>query len=264
MNLLATQLARWKLPFRPLIGAEIEFYVTTVNGEPEMGFLAIEGSHNDSLIAETGLGQYEYRVGPSTPNAVAEAIIAFKARLSSLTTHNINFSAKPFAEQPGSGLHLHCSLLDENGTNAFAVPGIIEENRLLQQALAGLLHTMPGVMHYYCPSEACYLRFNSPDIHTPTTLTWGGNNRSTALRIPEDLIQNRRIELRIASPMADPYAAIASLLYGIEQGILQELTPPARIYGVAKPNSQIPSLATSLEQAKVVATFLPGSEPYSQ
>lgn len=57
------------------------------------------------------------------------------------------FMAKPFAGIPGSGLHIHVSLLDEDGNNVFAgtcSAGAFAET--LRHAIGGLAETMAESM----------------------------------------------------------------------------------------------------------------------
>ena len=66
--------------------------------------------------------------------------------------------AKPFAEQAGSGLHVHCSLLDEAGNNILAgeTDPVIGQpiSDQLRHAVAGLLETMPEGMAIFARPDA--------------------------------------------------------------------------------------------------------------
>jgi glutamine synthetase len=50
--------------------------------------------------------------------------------------------AKPYAEQPGSGMHMHFSVIDAEGRNLFDDGGP-KGTPLLRHAIAGCLADMP-------------------------------------------------------------------------------------------------------------------------
>ena len=123
------------------------------------------------------------------------------------------------------------SMLDGKGENAFA--GSDEKgSALLHQAIAGLLAAAPEAMIFLAPHLNSYRRFQEGS-HAPTCLAWGYENRTAAIRIPNDSSVNRRFEFRIAGADANPYLLMASLLAGVLHGIENNLTPPPAVNGNA-------------------------------
>jgi glutamine synthetase len=131
--------------------------------------------------------------------------------------------SKPFADQSGSGLHLHLSLVDAAGNNLFD-PRQPDGDLHLRQAVAGLQSTMAEAMAFFAPNINVYRRFK-PDEFVPVTTDWGDNNRSVAFRIPPSDPRNRRIEHRVSGAEANPYLVTAAVLSGVHYGLSAALDP---------------------------------------
>ncbi|HEY1612311.1 MAG TPA: glutamine synthetase family protein [Rhizomicrobium sp.] len=140
-----------------------------------------------------------------------------------------SFMAKPYPELPGSGLHIHLSLLDGEGRNIFA-DGSPAGSLRLRHALGGLQALMPASMALFAPSVNSYRRFE-PDMFAPVNRSWGVNNRSAGLRIPAGLDESRRFEHRASGADANPYLALAAVLAGVHHGLTQKLDPGAPVTG---------------------------------
>ncbi len=132
------------------------------------------------------------------------------------------FMSKPFADQAGSGLHVHASMLDGDGQNIF------DDRRadgatMLGHAAAGLQATMAEGMAFFAPNLNVYRRFRANNF-TPVTRDWAENNRSAAFRVPPSTGAARRLEHRIAA-RSNPYLVIAAVLAGMHHGIEEGSTP---------------------------------------
>jgi glutamine synthetase len=122
-------------------------------------------------------------------------------------------------------------LIDENGINVFDNGGE-EGTPLLLNAVAGLLATMQQNTLTFAPHENSYRRL-LPGAHAPTSVSWGYENRTAAIRIPGGDPIARRIEHRVAGADANPYLVLASILGGALLGIENEMQPVAPITGNA-------------------------------
>ena len=134
----------------------------------------------------------------------------------------------------GNSLHIHISLLDKEGKNIFVKNGE-EESKFMKYAIGGLLEKMPEYMQVFAPYENCYERLKKGK-DAPSTVSWGGNNRTVALRLPAATTEpeNRRIEHRVAAADSDPYSVISAILEGISYGISNRILPKSeKIYGDA-------------------------------
>ncbi len=142
-----------------------------------------------------------------------------------------DFSAKPLADEPGSGLHIHVHLEDDAGKNLFCKDDQ-QMSEALSQAIAGLLATMQENMAVFVPTAESGKRFVLGS-NAPTRISWGANNRTCAIRLPDKPHDNKHIEHRVAGADADVALVIDAILRGIRCGIEQQLVPPPQIYGDA-------------------------------
>jgi len=133
------------------------------------------------------------------------------------------FMSKPFADQSGSGLHIHASLVDDQGHNVFDETAA-EGDRLLGHAIAGLQATTYDAMALFAPNLNAFRRF-APNQFVPVNTSWGFNNRSVAFRVPMGGGKARRIEHRVAGADANPYLVMAALLAGMHHGLVNRLSP---------------------------------------
>lgn len=134
------------------------------------------------------------------------------------------FMAKPSLSATGNGLHIHCSLLDNEGKNIFDDGGP-QGTDTLRHAIGGMLDTMAEGMAFFAPNLNSYRRFE-PDSFVPTCRAWSYNNRSTALRVPGGETEARRFEHRIAGADANPYLTMAVMLAGALHGMDTKSEPP--------------------------------------
>jgi len=141
------------------------------------------------------------------------------------------FMAKPYRDMAGSGCHVHVSLLQEDGRNAFASEGETD-NAGLRQATAGLLATMADAMAIFAPNANSYRRLR-PESYVPMHATWAYNNRGVAVRVPLSGPDDRRIEHRVAGADVNPYLFTAVVLAGMLHGLETGLVPPPPLTGNA-------------------------------
>ena len=77
-------------------------------------------------VAEYGIGQFEVNLARGRPVTgcgscdTAARLVRGVARANGV---DATFSAKPFKDEPGNGLHVHISLVDESGRNRFGGAG---------------------------------------------------------------------------------------------------------------------------------------------
>ncbi len=189
----------------------------------------------DAAISEAGLGQFEINL-----LHVDDALkAADDAWLFKLATRGIarkhgftaSFMAKPYPDQPGNGLHTHFSVLDDTGANIFD-DGTEAGAPALQHAVAGLLDAMPASTLIFAPNFNSYRRM-ARNSHAPTSVSWGYENRTTAIRIPGGSPKARRIEHRVAGGDSNPYLMLAAVLGAALLGINDRMIPSAAVRGNA-------------------------------
>lgn len=217
-----------------------------------------------TAITENAPGQFEINLN-HTPDALAaadDAILLKRVIREIAKRHNFEatFMAKPFLDRAGSGMHVHCSLLDDRGRNVFDDGSDIGSD-LLRQAVAGLAASMGEAMAFFGPNLNSYRRYQ-PGSLVPMAPTWGLNNRTVAFRIPLSGGKARRIEHRIAGADANPYLAVAAILAGMLHGVEKKLTPPAIADGDvsrsrdAKIPFTLPAALDRLAAAKILPDYL--------
>ena len=244
------------LKCRPVVACELEFYLVEPKRDSHGGLMAapppgvstvkatnlsmdtvsqaepfleavrqaaeIQGLPVSSVVSEYGVGQYEVNLQHvSDPLQAADHAVLLKRLIKGLARQfglEASFMAKPFLNQPGNGLHLHVSVLDQNGKNIFA--GKSGEKRL-KQAVAGLQALTVDSFALFAPNFNSYRRFKGDFV--PTTREWGVNNRSVAFRVPLATPSGMRIEHRIAGADASPHLVMAAVLAGMHYGLSETL-----------------------------------------
>jgi len=219
----------------------------------------------DSAISENGIGQFEINMTHvADPLRAADDAVLFKRVVRGLARKHgfaATFMAKPYGDRSGSGFHVHFSLIDENGVNVFD-NGTDEGAPILRNAVAGMLETMAQLALTFAPHENSFRRL-VPGAHAPSSIAWGYENRTVAIRIPGGSPKARRIEHRVAGADANPYLVLASILGGALLGIERQLQPADPITGDAYA-IDLPQLPP--DWASAIATFARGklvSEIYS-
>lgn len=189
----------------------------------------------DAALAENGVGQFEINFRHcDDPLKAADDAVLFKRLVKGVARkHQLaaTFMAKPYGTRSGNGMHVHFSLIDRDGRNVFN-DGSDEGSPLLHHAVAGLLAGMPETALLFAPHFNSFRRLR-PDTHAPTSVSWGYENRTTAIRIPGGDPEARRIEHRVAGADANPYLVVAGILGAALYGIENSLEPPDPFTGRA-------------------------------
>jgi glutamine synthetase len=186
-------------------------------------------------LAEYGPSQWEVNLKhvPDAQTACDHAVRLKRVVKGVALKHGLEatFMAKPYHDMAGSGTHVHVSLVDGHGRNAFAA-GDTLHNPLLRNAAAGLLATMAEGMAIFAPNANSYRRFR-PESYVPMHPCWGYNNRGVAVRVPVSGPEDRRLEHRVAGADVNPYLLVATVLAGMLHGIESGLEPPPPLAGNA-------------------------------
>jgi glutamine synthetase len=189
----------------------------------------------DAMVTEYGPSQYEINLTHvADPAVAADHGLLLKRTVKEVArAHGLNasFMAKPLAEQAGNGLHLHVSLIDDEGRNRFDGGAAIVSDSL-RHAIGGLCRTMAESMAIFAPNANSYRRFQLRS-YAPLAPSWGINNRTVALRVPGGSGAARRIEHRVAGADANIYLALAAVLAGIHWGIVNKADPGEPVTGNA-------------------------------
>ena len=203
---------------------------------------------------EDANGQFEQNFRFSDALTTADRIIVFRYMVHSLAAQSgmmATFMPKPFANLSGNGLHMHLSLWSDEGAELFrdlSDPRQLGMSQMGYNFIAGLLEHAKALTAITCPTVNSYKRLasvatNSGAAWSPTLATYGGNDRTNMLRIPDA----GRIENRLVDGAANPYLAIAAQVAAGMDGVQRTLDPgnPRRLDGLE--TSSFDSTSDSLE-----------------
>ncbi|MBT3333494.1 MAG: type III glutamate--ammonia ligase [Rhodospirillaceae bacterium] len=142
------------------------------------------------------------------------------------------FMPKPFSHLTGNGCHVHASLWSLDGANCLTHDpnGELGISELGYHFLGGVLAHAQGLAAITNPTVNSYKRINAPATSSgstwaPNTVTFGGNNRTHMVRVPDE----GRFEFRLADGAANPYLLMAGYLAAGLDGIANKTDPGKRL-----------------------------------
>ncbi|WP_208347793.1 glutamine synthetase family protein [Pseudaestuariivita rosea] len=189
-------------------------------------FAEAQGFEIDGITQEGGAGQVEINLRHGNPVRLADEIFYFKRLIREAALRHdcfATFMAKPIAGEPGSAMHIHHSVADQDGQNIFSdADG--SETPAFQHFIGGLQKYLPSVIALLAPYVNSYRRYVK-DHAAPINLQWGRDNRTTGIRIPISPPESRRIENRLAGMDCNPYLGIAASLACGYLGLINQETP---------------------------------------
>ena len=188
----------------------------------------------DTLSQEMGPAQFEINFLHGNAIELADQVFLFKRTIrEAAIEHEMHatFLAKPMADDAGSALHIHQSIIDKEGSNIFS-DSDGGPSDLFRGYLGGLQRYMPEAMLVFAPYVNSYRRFMNPDS-SPVNLAWAIDNRTVGLRVPDAPPDSRRVENRLAGSDVNPYLAIAASLACGYLGMVEGIEPTAEAEGSA-------------------------------
>jgi glutamine synthetase len=202
-------------------------HLTTVSRHMNtLGWSNYANDHEDAN------GQFEQNFRYADPLTTADRVIVFRYMIHTLATEAgmlATFMPKPFSNLTGNGLHMHVSLWDPAGPELFMDPSDrrgLGLSSLAYAFIGGLLEHAPALTAITCPTVNSYKRLAAPPpdsgaAWSPVFATYGGNDRTHMLRIPEP----GRVENRCVDGSANPYLAISALIAAGLDGVDRGLDP---------------------------------------
>jgi glutamine synthetase len=170
---------------------------------------------------EDAHGQYELNFRHADALASADALMLFKLAAQAIAErHGLVFSMmpKPFANQPGSGMHFHVSLWAGRQC-------LFDDEALLRHFVGGVLAHSAGLAALAAPTVNSYKRLVVGESITgtswaPASVSHGPNNRTALVRTLPG-----RFEWRLPDAAANPYLATAGLIAAGLDGLERRLDP---------------------------------------
>jgi glutamine synthetase len=225
--------------------------------------LESQGLAVEQYYPELGHGQHEISIHHAEALRAADNHIKLRETIRGVALEYglyASLAPKPFPDQAGNGAHIHFSLWDEAGRNAFydraAPDGLSATGR---QFMAGVLEHLPALVALTCPSFNSYQRLQ-PQSWSSAFAIWGHDNREAAVRVASpfwsDVEGSTNLELKAADSSCNPYIALGGLLAAGLDGIERGLTPgestevdPASLSDAERGALGIRRLPSSLDQA---------------
>jgi glutamine synthetase len=197
---------------------------------------------------ETGRSHLELNLVHRPALEAADAALMYKHALRELAAQEgltVTFMARPEAALPPSSSHVHVSLWEHERNAFWDGPG---GSPMLGAYVAGALASLRELAVIALPTVNSYRRI-APYRGSPTTATWGFENRTAALRVVAHSATGCRVEHRLAGADANPYLSVAAALAGGLHGIERALEPPEPFHGDAWALSGVTEVPRTLEDA---------------
>jgi glutamine synthetase len=192
------------------------------------------GLYVESAKGECNLGQHEiaFRYAEAVTTCDNHSIYKTGAKeIAAQEGMSITFMAKPNARE-GNSCHIHLSVRGADGSAVMASDsGAYGMSRLGEHFLAGLLDSMRELTLAYAPNINSYKRY-VPGSFAPTSVRWGPDNRTCALRLVGHG-HSLRVENRTPGGDVNPYLAVAAMIAAGLHGIDRELPLEAPVTGNA-------------------------------
>ena len=191
----------------------------------ELGWNPYQNDHEDAN------GQFEMNWEFDDALVTADRHVFFKYMVKAIAEkHGLRatFMPKPFANLTGNGCHAHVSVWDKTGKkNLFhSARDSLGLSKLAYHFLGGVLHNADALAAVFNPTVNSYKRIDaqvtlSGATWSPNAITYGGNNRTHMVRIPD----KGRFELRLMDGAANPYLLQAGVLAAGLDGVGSQRDP---------------------------------------
>jgi glutamine synthetase len=213
-------------------------------------FAEAQGFEIDGITQEGGAGQLEINLQHGDPIKLADEVFYFKRLIREAALRHdcfATFMAKPIADEPGSAMHVHHSVLDiETGKNIFSGPSGGETDAFFH-FIGGMQKHLPSAVAVLAPYVNSYRRYVAGHA-APINLEWGRDNRTTGLRVPISGPEAKRLENRLPGMDVNPYLAIAASMACGYLGLMEKKAPRDEFIGDAY-NSEEDVIARNLGDA---------------
>ena len=213
-------------------GGGVETLVGRIRSEMQEAGMVVEGSKG-----ECNFGQHEINFRYGEALQIADDHIVYKLGAKEIARQSgksLTFMAK-YDERAGNSCHIHLSLFESTGANAFA-----KNQRLLDMFVAGQLACLREMTLLLAPQVNSYKRFVARSF-APTRVAWGHDNRTCAVRVLGHG-EGLRFEHRLPGADVNPHLAIAGVvaagIYGIQNEL--ELEPPVQGDADATEKERVP------------------------
>ena len=190
-----------------------------------------QGLQPRQYYPELGPAQQELTIQHAPVLEAADRQVAVRETVRAVALQHglvASFAPKPFADQAGSGCHVHLSLWNGDQNVMYDANGQLGLSSLGRSFVAGVLQHAPGLLAVTCPSVNSYLRL-APNMWSSAYTCWGPDNREAAVRVPSTFkgrVQaSTNIEIKAVDASANPYLALGAIMAAGLDGIERNLDP---------------------------------------
>lgn len=181
-----------------------------------------------TLETEWSPGQIEITLDPLVGVAAADAVVLMRNAVKQVARRLglvASFMTKPALPNVfSSGWHLHQSLADGDGGNAFAADGVLMSDLGLHY-VGGLLKHVRAATAFSNPTINGYKRLNANPL-APKRAVWSVDNKAAMCRLVGGMGDpSTHIENRSGEPLANPYLYMASQIVAGLDGIRRREDP---------------------------------------
>ena len=194
---------------------------------------------------EWGPGQHELNLRYAEVLEMADRHALYKHGFKEIAQSqglSVSFMAKWHADLAGSSMHLHLSLWDEEGRNAF-----VGEADTFRHFLGGWMAHARAIAPFYAPYPNSYKRY-AYQSWAPTRIAWSYDNRTAGFRVVGNG-PSLRIECRLPGADANPYLAYSAALAAGIDGLENKIDPPGAFRGDVYQADELPRVPANLREA---------------
>ncbi|MGZ6694076.1 MAG: glutamine synthetase family protein [Solirubrobacteraceae bacterium] len=230
---------RYNVDYSLLGTARVEPLIRRVRNAMMDAGMTVEDSKG-----ECNYGQHEINFLYGDALRTADQHVIYKngaKEIAAQEGRSITFMAK-YDEREGNSCHIHLSLRGADGATIFA-----DDQQLFDRFLAGMLGGLRELTLFLAPNVNSYKRYAAQSF-APTTVAWGHDNRTCALRVVGHGT-GKRIECRVPGADVNPYLALSALIAAGLRGIDSELELEPALEGNAYEATGRPHVPTTLGEA---------------
>jgi glutamine synthetase len=170
--------------------------------------LSTAGIHLETFHPESSTGQYEFVLPALPPLEAVDTLLQAREIICTIADrHSLRATLypKPFPAEAGTAAHVHVSISSPNG----------EERSVYESFYAGVLRHLGAVLAFTYSNPVSYARMADSCWAGGRWVSWGTQNRETALR----KIAGSHWEVKVLDGLANTYLAMAAIIAAGINGI---------------------------------------------
>jgi glutamine synthetase len=221
--------------------------------------LEAQGLTVEQAINEYGPGQQEISIRHTDALRAADHQMKFRDTVRGVALEHglyASFAPKPYADEIGSGAHVHLSLWNDDGRSSLYDPGAPGGlSTVGRHFIAGVNEHLPALVALTTPSFNSFRRL-VPSAWASATTGWGFDNKEVPIRVCSPFYkreeQSFNLEFKASDASANPYLSLGALIAAGLDGIERQLEP-------GEPCAHDPARMSAEERAASRVRPLPGS-----